>query len=1194
MALDFILGTASCDHQAELRNQLHTLMQEKPNSQFFYIVPDHIKFGAEVKVLDELRKIDQPTHEIFAANQVQIYSLTRLAWYFLKNEPAYYLPRISQAGLQMIVQRILRDHHDELTIFKGEKNQAGFVEKLVTQMLELKDGNVDSQALQVLEQQIPETGSAKEQILKAKLKDLQLVYREFEKFIFNKYLDNNDILQLLTSYLKQQDLHDYYFILDQMTNFTAQEMKLIHVLLEQGAHVKVSLVLDKPWIKEMPQPNDLFYVTGKTYWQLTQAAKRYGQKITNYQVTQKRFKTPNLLALEEYWINSINGLSLQQIKQPNKKLAIYQVDSRLQELEFVAAKIKELVTIQGYHYQDFMILTPKIELYQNILDPVLQKYEIPHFMDLKKRMSDHPLVELLQALLTIPLTNYRYVDVMRLLKTELLIPKSPYDERYAVATYREYLDLAENTILKFGLQGQHAWTSDEDWLYYRFNSQDDQELKDKEIKMAEKINVIKNYVKNTLPPFYLKLKKAQNGKEAAQILMEFLQQEEVPQRLSSWRQQALESGEVQASKQVEEVWQVFCNLLDEYVENLGTLPFIPEDFLDLLNAGFESATYSQVPSTLDEVLVTEMRTTQLNDRKITFLIGAVDTVLPGMQQSEQLLTDQEKDILMPNLAPDQQLAEGTAERMANESFVAYQAFMSSTQELVMTYPLHDDQEKSLQISPYLKRITNFFGIDIKIVSQEIQEAGDVRTLITTKRTTLSNLIQTMRDYQEQGLPLPIIWQYVYAQLQADATPAEADLMNKLLASLQYTNQPEPLTETSVKLLYGDTLNTSISKLEEFYNNQYAYFLKYGLKLQERDVFELTNADKGSLFHLAFEQLFNKLAQSNQDIKNVTEKEYLQYLNQVMTEILQEPQFQILQSTARMKFISRQLQATIQHMGWVMHRQRQVSKNLKTIGTEVLFGHHGSKEGLAPLVYPIGSKNKIAVRGIIDRVDQISLPDKTYIGLVDYKSSAKKFEYLKAYYGTSMQMLTYLQALLNNANKLIKQPATKKEILPAGALYMQIVDPVLNYKDLKGDLSQAAQILFKEHKLKGILLDDRELLANLDDQLEPGASSDIYQVGLTKKDQYNKNLTNLITQEELELLLYHNEQLIKAAGEAIFAGENALNPIRYSDQETALQYSEYKAIMQFDELLPDNHYRDVEKLAKSEILKAISVEQEEGE
>lgn len=78
------------------------------------------------------------------------------------------------------------------------------------------------------------------------------------------------------------------------------------------------------------------------------------------------------------------------------------------------------------------------------------------------------------------------------------------------------------------------------------------------------------------------------------------------------------------------------------------------------------------------------------------------------------------------------------------------------------------------------------------------------------------------------------------------------------------------------------------------------------------------------------------------------------------------------------------------------------------------------------------------------------------------------------------------------------------------------------------------------------------------------------------------------------MLYHNEQLIKEAGEAIFAGKNALNPIRYSDQETALQYSEYKAIMQFDELLPDNHYRDVEKLAKSEILKAISVEQEEGE
>ena len=76
---------------------------------------------------------------------------------------------------------------------------------------------------------------------------------------------------------------------------------------------------------------------------------------------------------------------------------------------------------------------------------------MPIFVDLQKKVSDHPLVELLNALFAVKRRHYRYNDMMRLLKTELLIPKD-----LNVETYRRMLDQTENLILKFGYEGS-AW-----------------------------------------------------------------------------------------------------------------------------------------------------------------------------------------------------------------------------------------------------------------------------------------------------------------------------------------------------------------------------------------------------------------------------------------------------------------------------------------------------------------------------------------------------------------------------------------------------------------------------------------------------------------------------------------------------------------------------------------------------------------
>ena len=84
-------------------------------------------------------------------------------------------------------------------------------------------------------------------------------------------------------------------------------------------------------------------------------------------------------------------------------------------------------------------------------------------------------------------------------------------------------------------------------------------------------------------------------------------------------------------------------MLDEYVEILGDREFDLDEFLALLQAGFEGAAFAQIPSTLDQVILSESGMVQMNNRKVTFMIGSTDDVMPDTTVSNRLLSDQDRE-----------------------------------------------------------------------------------------------------------------------------------------------------------------------------------------------------------------------------------------------------------------------------------------------------------------------------------------------------------------------------------------------------------------------------------------------------------------------------------------------------------------------------------------------------------------------
>lgn len=177
MSLQFVYGPASCDSAPFLLKQAQNWLQQAEEHQVFYLVPNHIKFETEVAVLKQLSEMEEQATT--ASIRLQVFSMSRLAWYFLQHTDYYQATSLTEAGTHMVIRKILIDQKDQLTVFQGEVNQTGFIEQLAQILDELIKGKIGTDDLEkMIEQMATHTLSDTQQ----KLKDIQLVYTEYLEF----------------------------------------------------------------------------------------------------------------------------------------------------------------------------------------------------------------------------------------------------------------------------------------------------------------------------------------------------------------------------------------------------------------------------------------------------------------------------------------------------------------------------------------------------------------------------------------------------------------------------------------------------------------------------------------------------------------------------------------------------------------------------------------------------------------------------------------------------------------------------------------------------------------------------------------------------------------------------------------------------------------------------------------------------
>ncbi|MGI9952519.1 helicase-exonuclease AddAB subunit AddB [Moorellaceae bacterium AZ2] len=1150
MSLHFIFGRAGT---GKTRYCLESIRQEllaaPDGPALILLVPEQATFQMEKALVT--------APGLRGSIRAQVLSFRRLSWRVGQEVGGAVRPYIGDLAKHMLLRRLLEHHADRLKILgRGAWRQPGFLAELASTLREFKHYRLTPalvrQAADLVDSGDP-SGT-----LTAKLHDLALLWEEMEKALAPRFLDPEDTLEhLAANLLRSRSLQGAEIWVDGFTGFTPQEYAVLESLLQISRRLHVALCLERPDLESASPGGDPFYPVRETWAKLRGLAHRLGVTVEpptllDRETPERFLAAPDLAYVEQNFFRPAAPPFPAKVAH----LRLLAASDRRAEVEGVAREIIHLCRTRGYRWRDVAVMVRDLDLYRDLLVNVFTDYEIPFFLDAKRPLLHHPLVELLRAALETVDQDWAYEPLFRLLKTDL------------VPLTRDEVDVLENYVLAHGIRGER-WMDGRPWTYrLHYTLGEEAEPESDTAADLERINALRERVVSFLGPFDRALRRAGNVREMTVALYNLLLELNVPTRLEAWRSQGMEAGRWDEAQEHAQIWDAVAEILEQLVEILGNEVLTLREYAQILTAGLESQRLSLIPQGLDQVLVVSLDRSRHPEVRAAFLLGVNEGVFPARPPFSGFLKDAEREQLEQkgiNLAPYGE------RRLLDEQHLIYLALTRSRELLTLSYALADEEGRALRPSQVINRLKTLLpGLAETTLGPEPSPGEQSLSYIAHPGPALSFLAGQLRRFKN-GEEVDPAWFDVYNW--AREHPSYRPRLENILSGLFYTNREEPLSPEISRALYGETLRSSVSRLESFQACPFSHFLGHGLRLKERRRYKLVAPDLGQFFHAALKKLAATVKEEGLDWGQL-EPAYCRELGRrIAAELAPQLQNEILLSTARYRYLTRKLQQTVEQTAAVLTEQARHSA-FRPAGLELTFGRQGP---LPPLEIPLPGGRVLEISGRIDRVDVAPGPEGLWVRVVDYKSGPTDLRLPELYWGLKLQLFTYLEVLLTYGQDLFGRPC-----LPAGVLYFPVINPLVRTLGPSQAVS-VEQELLKKFKMKGLLLAHLPALKLMDDHL-PGASP--FLPVSVKKDGTLDGRSATVTGEQLLSLRRHLHRLLRDIGGQIARGVVDIAPYRRRGYSPCL-YCAYRPVCGFDPLLPGSSYRFLPELDNKNIWDRLS-------
>ena len=217
--------------------------KNQDNKKKIYIItPEQFSFTAEKRLLEKL--------DNSATVNVEVLSFERMAYRVIKETMNEDIKQIGKAEKAMIIYEAVLNNQKNLQ-FLGKTLEN--IETIITQITEFKKHNI------TVEKLTKQAENQENQYLKTKLNDMLILYRELEDKIAEDFIDENDLLTVLSEKIEESHLFDNaIFYLDEFAGFTKQEYEVIRKLNKIGSELFVTVCTDDLRVIKSPE-SDIFY-----------------------------------------------------------------------------------------------------------------------------------------------------------------------------------------------------------------------------------------------------------------------------------------------------------------------------------------------------------------------------------------------------------------------------------------------------------------------------------------------------------------------------------------------------------------------------------------------------------------------------------------------------------------------------------------------------------------------------------------------------------------------------------------------------------------------------------------------------------------------------------------------------------------------------------------------------------------------
>lgn len=1132
--LRFILGPSGSGKSAHLYKELIKKSQENPESNFIFIVPEQFTMETQRKMVEN--------HPHNAVSNIDIVSFNRLAFRVFSELGISKLDILDDTGKSLILRKVIANESKNLNIYKEKIHMHGFVEEMKSVISELYMYGIGLDKYGEIKKQV-----SNHHLITEKLNDIEVVYAGFQKFINDKFITKEELLEKLCQAVPESDMiknSEIYF--DEFTGFTPVQNQLMELLIkhskgatvaltigeEQAAFVKSGIKKGSIPVNEQELfmlPKETVNVLLKTYKQLYGEKRFAGVEEETVFLSGKdslRFKQNETLKTLEQKLFRRNGETVEN----NGSVVLKKFANPGAEVEYVSDYIAYQVKNHGYRYRDFAVISGDIDGYGKVISDHFLLRDIPFFMDNKRSLILNPGVTFIRAILEVIDTDFSYESVFKFLKCGIEIMDA------------DDVDLLENYVLACGVRG-----------YKRYNGPFVAKKRRMSDEEAVKINEIRVTFMEATTGVYQSFREKKNTvKDMTTYLYEFMVAFQLESRLKILEEEFQEEGELSLSKEYGQTYGYIIDLFDKLVNLLGEEEMSLKEYREILDAGFEEIKVGVIPLGMDQVMVGDIERTRLNNVKMVLVIGANDGIIPKHSKKSSLLSQTDRNYLKKL---DVELSPTLRESIFIQKFYLYLSLTKPSNKLILSYCESGSDGSALRPSYLVGEIERLYD---KVEDEETKEFQETLKL-SSKAFALKYLSQHLNRNKLNDMSdfVKELYGYFYGDEECRG------ILDKINAGVFFDNNPTRLSKKVAEQLAEEGVLKSVSRLEKYAACAYAHFLSYSLNLVEREKYQVNMADMGTLYHRCIELFSGEMTRNGLDFRSISEEDRDALMDTCVDKITENYGNTVLKSSKRNEYLIRKIKAVAKKTAWAMCE-------------------HIKRGQFNPENFEFSFKE-----GRIDRLDTYEKDGKLYIKIIDYKSGNKKFEMSDVFNGLQLQLVYYI----GEAMKVKEAVERGVEIVPGGTFYFNIKSPYVECRETIED-SRLQELLLKEYRMTGLVNSEIVPAVAMDENLEEEKSESVI-IPMKNKELGQVAAGSGLNQEYFKKMIDKVDEITSQFVEQILDGHIEKNPYVKS-QITPCNYCSYKSICEFNPLEFKNENKKLMKIAKPEDVLAKLREDKEGE